>query len=143
MGEYSKVKIKKLQHPIYLVFAIMSALICRFNRLRENYSLLKFQYESEQKRAEDVKELYLQIRSMRHDMKNHLSTVNILASQDKCSEIFDYTSDLINDNSYISKTFIFTGNDLLDAVVNMKFSIAENLGIYIFRVIFKLNHPIA
>ena len=126
-----------------IIACILFVHICRSNRLRENYSLLKFQYESEQKRAEDVKELYLQIRSMRHDMKNHLSTVNILASQDKCSEIFDYTSDLINDNSYISKTFIFTGNDLLDAVVNMKFSIAENLGIYIFRVIFKLNHPIA
>ena len=66
---------------------------------------------------------------MIHDMKNHLSTVNILASQGKCSEIYDYTSDLINDNSYINRIFIFTGNDLLDAVVNMKFSIAESLGI--------------
>ena len=112
-----------------IIACILFVHICRSNRLRENYALLKFQYESEQKRAEDIKELYLQIRSMRHDMKNHLSTVNILASHDKCSEIYDYTYDLINDNSYINKTFIFTGNDLLDAVVNMKFSIAENLGI--------------
>ena len=112
-----------------IIACILFVHICRSNRLRETYSLLKFQYESEQKRAEDIKELYLQIRSMRHDMKNHLSTVNILASQDKCSEIYDYTSDLINDNSYINRIFIFTGNDLLDAVVNMKFSIAENLGI--------------
>ena len=122
-------KYKKLKQDFENLEKEYSREVAKNLDLQYEYDNLKADYTNESTQRAEIERLHENTRRLKHDMKNHISTVNILASQGKCSEIYDYTSDLINDNSYINKTFIFTGNDLLDAVVNMKFSIAENLGI--------------
>lgn len=111
---------------IYYLFLRVS----RANRLKQDYSLLEFQYLSEQKRMEDAKQMYQEIRSLRHDIKNHLLCIDLLAEQEKHGEIRNYIHELSEQSKELNRTLLFTGNDILDAILNTKISAAERKGIH-------------
>ena len=86
-------------------------------------------YVSEQKRIKEIKQLYEEIHSIRHDLKNHLICIDLLAKQGKYNEISDYIQKFSKEIKNIEKNFLFTGNDVLDAILNTKISLAEQEGI--------------
>ena len=109
---------------IYYLFLRTS----RSNRMKQDYALLQLQYTGEQKRAEETRQLYEEIRGIRHDMKNHLLCIQILAEQGKYEGICDYIQGFSGKSGEQDRTVFYTGNDILDAILNTKMSIAEQEG---------------
>ena len=110
---------------IYILFLRLSWAI----HVKKNYDMLRLQYASEQKRIKEIKKLYEEIRSIRHDLKNHLICIDLLAKQEKYNEISNYIQKFSKKIKNIEKNFLFTGNDVLDAILNTKISLAEQEGI--------------
>ena len=62
--------------------------------------------------------------SIRHDLKNHLICSDLLAKQGKYNEISDHIQKFQKKLKILKKNFLFTGNDVLDAILNTKISLA-------------------
>lgn len=92
--------------------------------LNEHY--LKVQLEHFKTYQETQKET----RRVYHDMKNHISCVYNLIQQGRYEETGNYLMDLNTQIQNIKKE-LYTGNDIVDAIMNEKLSIASNNNITI------------
>lgn len=110
---------------IYYLFLRIS----RLNQVKQDYALLQLQFDSEQKNSRIIRHMYEEIREVRHDIKNHLLCISLLAEQDRCGEILEYIQDFSEKQRTMEYTFVFTGNDVFDAIVNTKLSVAEQDGV--------------
>ena len=105
--------------------------ISKNNKLKLDYELLELQYKSYKKNALDIKNMYESIRSIRHDIKNHLLCIlNILEKNNK-KLVYDYIQNLIEQQEFTNHSIIFSGNDVLDAIINTKQSKAKHYGLSI------------
>lgn len=110
---------------IYFLFLYIS----RINRLNREYAILQLQYFNQQKSMEEIQQLYKVILSLHHDMKNHLASVDYLAERGKYDEIHRYIRTLKNIEIESQFQFFYTGNDIIDAILNTKLAMAEKLRI--------------
>ncbi len=105
--------------------------ISKNNKLKLDYELLELQYKSYKKNALDIQNMYESIRSIRHDIKNHLLCIlNILEKNNK-KLVYDYIQNLIGQQEFTNHSIIFSGNDVLDAIINTKQSKAKHYGLSI------------
>lgn len=77
---------------------------------------------------ESYKEAQTETRKLRHDMKNHFACIQMLAKEEKYEELQEYLynfNEAIEDISYEFQT----GNDIVDAILNVKVSAARKEGI--------------
>jgi sensor histidine kinase YesM len=88
---------------------------------RDNYKALSMisqnTIESQQKYYTLVNEKQLEIRSIRHEMKNHLACIYGLYKADKLKEMEEYINQII-DTSNQTAELIDTGNDIVNAILN-------------------------
>lgn len=105
---------------------------------RENERLLKYQNELIETHFEEVKNMYDNMRTWRHDFKNHIQSLKILASQNDVEGIKRYLSRLEEDLSSLELK-VKTGNRMADAIINSKISLADAKGI---KTIVDANIPI-
>lgn len=76
-------------------------------------------------------------KTIKHDLKNHMSSLYVLAEDDKKEEVLDYLSGVIE--VFNSKEgFACTGNVVIDSIINFKLQEAEKEGI---AVTVDLNIP--
>lgn len=87
---------------------------------------------------ESYKEAQLETRKLRHDMRNHFFCIQMLAKEGKYAEMQEYLESFNEAVSDISMKFQ-TGNDIVDAILNVKQDIAEKKGI---RILVDGNIPI-
>lgn len=90
--------------------------------------LMEQQYKLQINHSNNLESLYRDIRSVRHDMNNHMNCLKSLADNGNIEEIKKYLSTLgqtIDKLNYKIKT----GNVVSDAVLNEKFSIAKMVNI--------------
>lgn len=85
--------------------------------------------EVENKHAEQMAEIYSEIRKWRHDYNNQMMTLGTLASNSGCTEVSDYIEKMTN--VCASLVIINTGNPIIDAVLSDKIQLAEKNGIHI------------
>ncbi|NMM62146.1 GHKL domain-containing protein [Clostridium sp. P21] len=90
--------------------------------------LMQQQFNLQCNHSKNVEGLYKGIRSVMHDMNNHLSCLKILAINNNIEEIKRYIDNI---GQTISKLDfkIKTGNPISDAVINQKYNIAKVEGI--------------
>lgn len=74
--------------------------------------------------AEEVENIYQQMRGWRHDYKNHLQTMKAYIELDQVENLTAYLSELDEDLVAIDVNFR-TGNTMADAILNSKFSLAK------------------
>jgi hypothetical protein len=98
-------------------------------QLKENLTLIKLQYDTAAKNNNEIRHLYDEVQSVRHDMKNHFTCINHFAVQGKCDKIIEYTNEFLEEHAIKEHLFIFTGNDVLDAILNTKLSYFKREGI--------------
>ena len=92
--------------------------------MKQELELLNLQYDCAQKNAEDIQNLYDKIRAVRHDMSNHLSCIaSMLHGQEE--EARQYIENLLKQQNAEYRTFVFSGNAPLDAMINLKESEAH------------------
>lgn len=76
----------------------------------------------------EVDNMYKQIRGWRHDYRNHIQTMKAYAANADWSAICRYLDELDTDLSTVD-TVIKTGNQMTDAILNSKISLAKSKGI--------------
>lgn len=76
----------------------------------------------------EVENMYLQMRTLRHDYKNHLQVMKAHLEMGEYQELADYINCLSDALVEVEK-LIETGNVRLDAILNSKISLARSLEI--------------
>lgn len=77
---------------------------------------------------QEVDNMYKQIRGWRHDYRNHIQTMKVLASNGDLEGIKAYLDELDTDLNTVD-TVVKTGNPMADAILNSKISLAKAKGI--------------
>lgn len=119
------------QTSVYILLVQILLLVCiyyveRFQRMEQITKRIMLESQSvryilesvEQQRAND--EL---LQHVRHDLKNHLISLNYLIKSGKEKEALSYMDKLIADMASPAK--VMSGNHVLDAILSQKLSIAE------------------
>ena len=111
-----------------LICIVITASLNKSNQVAEKFKLQNQQLEHNIRYAEAVRGQYQEIRSMRHDMKQHLATVNGLLLEERYNAAQRYISEITNGIEQI-EIFMDVGNDFVNAILNSKLSIAKSKGI--------------
>lgn len=87
-------------------------------------------YQSEliETHYQEVETMYKQIRGWRHDYRNHIQLMKVLAANGDMEAIKDYLDKLDTDLNTVD-TVVKTGNAMADAILNSKISLAKSKGI--------------
>lgn len=96
--------------------------------VKHNNMLMQQQFRLQLNHSKSIEELYSGIRSIKHDLSNHIVCLKYLAEDNDAEGIKKYLSNMEN---YITGlgTGIKTGNSISDAILNEKYNIAKNQGI--------------
>ena len=73
----------------------------------------------------EVDNMYRQIRGWRHDYRNHIQTMKVLAANGDLDGIKEYLDQLDTDLNTVD-TVVKTGNAMADAILNSKISLAQS-----------------
>ena len=76
----------------------------------------------------EVENMYRQIRGWRHDYRNHIQTMKVLASNGDMDALKVYLDELDTDLNTVD-TVVKTGNPMADAILNSKISLARSRNI--------------
>ena len=87
-----------------------------------------YQRELIETHYQEVETMYKQIRGWRHDYRNHIQLMKVLAANGDMDAIKDYLDKLDTDLSTVH-TVVKTGNAMADAILNSKISLAKSKGI--------------
>ena len=87
-----------------------------------------YQRELIETHYQEVETMYKQIRGWRHDYRNHIQLMKVLAANGDIEAIKDYLDKLDTDLSTVD-TVVKTGNAMADAILNSKISLAKSKGI--------------
>ena len=87
-------------------------------------------FEKQQSMAAEIKRIQQQIRSIKHDMKNHTLVILSYLEEEKPEEARVYAGELL-DKLNKMYTYVNVGNSLLNHIMNHKLSEAKEAGIEI------------
>ncbi|SET25650.1 GHKL domain-containing protein [[Clostridium] polysaccharolyticum] len=90
--------------------------------------MLQQQNESYLKQMEVMNSSHENVRSVRHDIKNHLIAIETFVKREEKKEAIDYIHKVI-DASYGDKAIVSTGNIAIDSILNYKIEQARAKGI--------------
>lgn len=93
-----------------------------------NTNLRLQQAEMEQKLTSDISSVVEDLRSLRHDMNNHMSVLQGLLSVKAYDEVDTYLNSITQELT-VANSFYFPENKVLSVLVNSKISKASQLGI--------------
>ncbi len=83
-----------------------------------------YQRELTQTHYREVENMYRQIRGWRHDYRNHIQTMKVLAAGGDMQALQNYLDMLDTDLNTVD-TVVKTGNAMADAILNSKVSLAR------------------
>lgn len=98
------------------------------NRTAEELKLKEQQLKHEVQYAQSVRSQYQEMRRIRHDIKQQLTTVSGLQFEGKYDKAQKYISDITNGIEQLDM-FMDVGNDFVNAILNSKLSAAKSKGI--------------
>ncbi len=90
-----------------------------------------YQRELIETHYQEVENMYRQIRGWRHDYRNHIQTMKVLAASEDLNAIKAYLDELDTDLNTVD-TVVKTGNAMADAILNSKISLAKSKEIEVF-----------
>lgn len=99
------------------------------------------QIEMEHKLTEDLADVVNNLRSLRHDMNNHMNILQGLLSLEEYQEATNYLNSISSELS-VANQFIFVENKVLSVLINSKIDKASTLGIPIETEILVNDFPL-
>ncbi len=136
------------QEMLFISFAVLFVnlliyyIFMKISRDMEEESEAKIllqKYEMDKKHTTEVEELYSKTCSIRHDMVNHLETVANLIEKDS-KKALEYIESVTKNQISGIRSFVKTGNDTFDAVINSKVALCDKKDIKVqIRV---MNHSL-
>lgn len=99
--------------------------ICEYFNKEKEYQMIEYQNKLLVKTALETDEYQKEVRKMHHDFNNHISCIDMLLQMENIAKARQYMKDMqiFTENNYRQ---IKLGNDIADAVVNQKYSVAQN-----------------
>ncbi len=88
----------------------------------------RFQRDIMSHQYEEIKEIYLNMRSWRHDYHNHLQVMKAQIAADQLVEMKQYLNAL-EENLDRVDTYVKSGNLMADAILNSKLTLAQQKGV--------------
>ncbi|MDF2882004.1 MAG: Two-component system sensor histidine kinase [Clostridiaceae bacterium] len=110
-----------------IFYFLFMKLVIEYEIITEN-KLLKYNNILQNKHSTEIKELYKEVQTMKHDMKNQIISINSFILDKNYNKAIDYANSIIKDINN-TKKFVFTKNDMFNAIVNNKLSEANSKGI--------------
>ena len=99
-------------------------------QLRAQNKLFVQQIQLCSRQTAEQEATYKELRRLRHDMKNHLTSLMGMIDSGSTNDARDYIENLLNDGKLIKTGDISrTGNIVVDSLINYKYSMAKELGI--------------
>lgn len=94
------------------------------------HNILENQNKAYANQIKLMKQSQDKIKYLKHDLKNHLSKIRILAQHGECDKILEYTNEA---EKYITipEKYIESGNTGIDSILNLKLYEAETHGVTI------------
>ena len=87
-----------------------------------------YQWELIETHYREVENMYRQIRGWRHDYRNHIQMMKVLAANGDMDALKAYLDELDTDLNTVD-TVVKTGNPMADAILNSKISLARSRNI--------------
>ena len=111
---------------ILLIAAIPAALagIRLYIRHCVERQIARYQDDLTRRHCEEVDNLYRQTRGWRHDLKNHLQTMQAYLEMGQAEQLGSYLRELTDDYNSVDIQ-IRTGNTMVDAILNSKLSVVK------------------
>ena len=91
----------------------------RFYRKSSNYKIIEIKNEMLRKEIKEKENIYEEVRKTHHDFKNHIICIEKLLEQGKLELVSEYINNL-KEEKFQVYTWIKTGNDVVDAILNQK-----------------------
>lgn len=95
---------------------------------RQNKKITEYQHQLIKTHFDEVELMYTAMRGWRHDYKQHIATLKSYAQDGDLPAIISYLGELSEDLAQTEKK-VKTGNKMLDAILNSKLKLAEDLKI--------------
>lgn len=108
----------------------LTAYVAQNIDLEKQVSELSKNYARQKEMSEEIREMQVQSRLLKHDMKNHTMVILSYLEDGRVKEAKEYTSKIL-DNLNKMYTYINVGNSLMNYILNHKLSKAKEKGIEI------------
>ena len=128
---YAVCIILTLNIVVYFLFIRLS----KIGKIQTEMALLSLQNECLQTNSKDIENMYETVRALRHDLKNHLLCILSMSEERDIEGIQHYTKQLLQQQNTVNKLIMFSGNKVLDAIINSKSTTAERIGVRLYAVI--------
>lgn len=134
----------------YLLLSIIGLILINiifyflFMKLGKEYEiiteneLLKYNNMLQNKHSAEIKDLYKEVQTMRHDMKNQFISIRSSIQDENFNKAIDYANSII-ENINNTKKFVFTKNDMFNAIVNNKLSEANSKAV---KISYSINYEL-
>lgn len=120
----------------FIAFYLYEELSYTYKQKTESL-LLKQQNQYYIKQFDLIEDSLEKIKAVRHDMRNHLSTIEVYINNDEKTKALDYISKMY-EVSKLDRKLAFSGNMEIDSILNFKLQEAE---LYNIKVLLELRVP--
>lgn len=110
------------------VFALFG-IIAKKNRENLKLSIMKMQFEEQKKSYDSVQTVYHNLQILQHDLKNELLCLYNLIENNQNEKAKEYITKFSDINLNRFHEYIKTGNEIIDAIINVKLNFAREKGI--------------
>lgn len=94
------------------------------------FELLKMQYDNVKNTENNMKALYENTYSLKHDLEKHFLAIKAMSEKNNNQEINNYIDNIFDKNLNAVQKVVFTDNDVFNAIVNTKLEICAQKKIF-------------
>ena len=99
------------------------------NAERTQFMIDRMQLDVYKEKLDEMEKQYDEIRTIRHDMKNHLQCILALIQKGEYNESQQYVEDILNNKLYSEYQFVNTTNNIINVITNYKLLLCKNSSI--------------
>ncbi len=97
---------------------------------KQDYELLKLQYDNIKSMETNMKALYENTYSVKHDLEKHFLAIKTMSDNGNCNGITEYIESIFDKNLNAVQKIIFTDTDVFNAIINTKLELCKQKGIF-------------
>lgn len=97
---------------------------------KQEYELLKMQYDNVKSTETNMKALYDNTYSVKHDLEKHFLAIKTMSIAGNCDGINKYIDDVFDTKLDAVQKIVFTDNDIFNAIINTKLEMCKQKGIF-------------
>lgn len=117
---------------LFLIDILVYILMIRMshkNAERTQFMIDRMQLNVYKEILDEMEKQYDEIRTIRHDMKNHLQCILALIQKGEYNESQQYVEDILNNKLYSEYQFVNTTNNIINVITNYKLLLCKNSSI--------------